>query len=104
MITINIFNLFLLFILGLFQKAIMQSGCAFNPWVLNENHRVAAFKLANNLGCFSNDPEEVVKYLRNVPVINLVKETKFKVCIKLSFVLRFNEFLHRYLCERRKIL
>jgi len=63
---------------GLFQKAIMQSGCAFNPWALNENHRVSAFKLANNLGCLSNDPNEIVKYLRNVSAIDLVKETKFK--------------------------
>jgi len=58
----------------------MQSGCAFNPWALNENHRVAAFKLANNLGCLSNDPKEIVKYLKNVPAIDLVKGTKFKVC------------------------
>ncbi|XP_060878202.1 esterase FE4-like isoform X2 [Metopolophium dirhodum] len=63
---------------GLFQKAIMQSGCALNPWALNENHRVAAFKLAYNLGCLSNDPEEIVKYLKNVPAVDLVKETKFK--------------------------
>ncbi|CAI6351252.1 unnamed protein product [Macrosiphum euphorbiae] len=63
---------------GLFQKAIMQSGCAFNIWALNENHRIVAFKLANNLGCLSNDPEEIVKYLKNVPAIDLVKGTKFK--------------------------
>ncbi|CAI6351175.1 unnamed protein product [Macrosiphum euphorbiae] len=63
---------------GLFQKAIMQSGCAFNIWALNENHRVVAFKLANNLGCLSNDPEEIVKYLKNVPAIDLVKESIFK--------------------------
>ncbi|CAI6342914.1 unnamed protein product [Macrosiphum euphorbiae] len=73
---------------GLFKKAIMQSGCVFNPWAFNENHRVAAFKFANNLGCLSNDPEEIVKYLRNVPAIDLVKATKFKVgkyCVLMSF-------------------
>jgi len=66
----------------------MQSGCAFNPWALNENHKIAAIKLANNLGCLSSDPEEIVKYLRNVPAIDLVKATKFKVCkycILMSF-------------------
>lgn len=71
------------FILGLFQKAIMESGCAFNPWVLNENHREAAFKLARNVGCLSNDTQEIVKYLKNVPAIDLVKESKFKVCKEL---------------------
>ncbi|XP_015374788.1 PREDICTED: esterase FE4-like isoform X2 [Diuraphis noxia] len=63
---------------GLFQKAIMQSGCAFNPWALNENHRISAIKLAKNLGCLSNDPEKIAKYLRNVSAIDLVKGSKFK--------------------------
>ncbi|KAF0750324.1 Uncharacterized protein FWK35_00017165 [Aphis craccivora] len=63
---------------GLYQRAIMQSGCAFNPWALNENHRATAFKLANNLGCLSSDPKEIVKYLKNISAIDLVKETKFK--------------------------
>jgi len=58
----------------------MQSGCAFNPWALNKNHMATAIKLAKNLGCLSNDPEEIVKYLKNVPAIDLVKGTKFKVC------------------------
>ncbi|CAH1720586.1 unnamed protein product [Aphis gossypii] len=56
----------------------MQSGCAFNPWALNENHRATAFKLANKLGCFSNDPKEIVKCLKNVSAIDLVKETESK--------------------------
>ncbi|XP_022165143.1 bile salt-activated lipase-like isoform X2 [Myzus persicae] len=63
---------------GLFQKAIMQSGCAFNPWAFNEDHKVTAFKLAKNVGCSSSDPEEIVKYLKNVPAIDLVKGTQFK--------------------------
>lgn len=66
----------------------MQSGCAFNPWVINENHRVTASKLANNLGCLSNDPKEIVKYLKNVPAIDLLKGTNFKVCkycVSMSF-------------------
>jgi len=77
MIIINIYyNL----ILGLFQKAIMQSGCAFNQWALNKNHRASALKLANNLGCLSSDPKKIVKCLKNVSAIDLVKETQFKVC------------------------
>jgi len=58
----------------------MQSGSAFNPWAFTENHRAAAYKLANNLGCLSNDPKEILKYLKNVSAIDLVKETEFKVC------------------------
>ncbi|KAF0772550.1 esterase FE4 isoform X1 [Aphis craccivora] len=63
---------------GFFQKAIMQSGCAFNPRSFNEDHRASAYKLANNLGCLSSDPKEILKYLKNVSVIDLVKETKFR--------------------------
>ncbi|KAF0760307.1 esterase FE4 isoform X1 [Aphis craccivora] len=63
---------------GLFEKAIMQSGSAFNPWSFTENHRASAYKLANNLGCLSNDPKEILKYLKNVSAIDLVKETEFK--------------------------
>nr|AAS15642.1 carboxylesterase [Aphis gossypii]AAS15644.1 carboxylesterase [Aphis gossypii] len=63
---------------GLFQKAIMQSGSAFNPWAFTENHKASAYKLAKNLGCLSNDPKEILKYLKNVSAIDLVKETEFK--------------------------
>jgi len=73
-------NIYYNLILGLFEKAIMQSGSAFNPWSFTENHRASAYKLANNLGCLSNDPKEILKYLKNVSAIDLVKETEFKVC------------------------
>lgn len=71
--------LFLIFKLGLFQKAIMQSGCMFNPWAFNENHRESAFKLAKHLGCEKDNPQEVVQYLLNVPAIDIVKFTKIEV-------------------------
>ncbi|XP_050525279.1 esterase FE4-like [Daktulosphaira vitifoliae] len=67
--------------LGLFQKAIMQSGCAFNCWAFNNHHTEAAYKIAENLGCTAKDPHEIVQYLRKVPVSDLVKATtvKFKI-------------------------
>ncbi|XP_026805381.1 esterase FE4-like isoform X2 [Rhopalosiphum maidis] len=63
---------------GLFQKAIMQSGCIFNPWAFNENHRESAFKLAKHLGCEKDNPKEVVQYLLNIPAIDIVNFTKIK--------------------------
>lgn len=57
----------------------MQSGCIFNPWAFNENHRESAFKLAKRLGCEKDNPKEVVQYLLNVPAIDIVKFTKIKV-------------------------
>jgi len=64
---------------GSFQKAIMQSGCAFNPWAFNDNHRQAAFKLAEQLGCQKDDPREIVQYLLNIPAVDLVKCASLKV-------------------------
>jgi len=57
----------------------MQSGCIFNPWAFNENHRESAFKLAKHLGCEKDNPKEVVQYLLNVPAIDIVKFTKIEV-------------------------
>jgi carboxylesterase type B len=69
----------------MFHKAIMQSGCVFNPWAFNENHKKAAFKLAEHMGCQKDDPKEIVQYLLNVPATDLVKfstlKLKFEVCI-----------------------
>lgn len=63
----------------------MQSGCVFNPWAFNEKHTEIAFKLAEKLGCQKDDPKEIIKYLLNVPAVDLVKCTtlkiKFKVCM-----------------------
>ncbi|KAF0751373.1 esterase E4-like isoform X1 [Aphis craccivora] len=66
---------------GSFDKAIMQSGCIFNSWAFNEKHVEVAFKLAEKLGCQKDDPKEIVKYLLNIPAIDLVKCTtlKFKI-------------------------
>ncbi|XP_029344195.1 esterase FE4-like [Acyrthosiphon pisum] len=64
---------------GSFHKAIMQSGCVFNPWALNERHTEVAFKLAEKLGCQKDDPKEIVKYLLNVPAIDLVKFSTLKI-------------------------
>ncbi|KAL5241944.1 hypothetical protein ACI65C_009354 [Semiaphis heraclei] len=58
---------------GLFQKAIMQSGCMFNPWALNQKHIDSAFKLAYKLGCKAYESKEAVRYLLKIPAIDIVK-------------------------------
>lgn len=73
--------LYLILKLGLFQKAIMQSGCMLNSWAFTEKHKEAAFKLAKNLGCVKEDPKEVVQFLLSVPAIDIVKLTKIEVVI-----------------------
>ncbi|VVC39815.1 Carboxylesterase type B, conserved site,Carboxylesterase, type B,Carboxylesterase type B [Cinara cedri] len=63
---------------GLFQRAIMQSGNAFNVWAFNERHKEAAYKLAKLLGCKNDNPKEIVEYLLKVPAVDLVKCTSSK--------------------------
>lgn len=58
---------------GLFQKAIMQSGCIFNSWAFQENHKSIALKFSKYLGCQKDDPKEIIKFLLAVPAIDLVK-------------------------------
>lgn len=67
----------------------MQSGCIFNPWAFNEKHTEVAFKLAEKLGCQKDDPKEIVKYLLNIPAIDLVKCTTLKFKIEVSMMQKY---------------
>lgn len=58
----------------------MQSGCIFNHWAFNENHKEAAFKFAKKVGCQEDDPKEIIQYLKKIPAIDLVKSIKVEVC------------------------
>lgn len=69
-----------IFFLGLFQKAIMQSGSVFNTWALNLKHKEEAFKLAKKLGCQEDNPTEILKYLKNVSAVDLLKASMYEVC------------------------
>lgn len=64
----------------------MQSGCVFNPWAFNENHKKAAYAVAKHLGCHSDDPKEIVQYLLNVPAVSLVKCAILKLKIEVSII------------------
>nr|XP_003704799.2 PREDICTED: esterase FE4-like isoform X2 [Megachile rotundata]XP_012144069.1 PREDICTED: esterase FE4-like isoform X1 [Megachile rotundata] len=60
---------------GLFHKAIMQSGLVTCPWTYNQSQPDRGFKLASLLGKDSTNAEEVVEFLRTVPVADIVKAT-----------------------------
>lgn len=68
----------LLVYLGLFNKAILQSGMATCFWALTENAEVNAFKLASILGNDSKDPKEVVDFLKTIPAAEIVN-AQYKV-------------------------
>lgn len=72
--------------IGIFHKGIMQSGCVFNQWALNEKHKEAALKLAKDLGCHKDDPKEIVQYLLKVPATDLVKFSTLKLQFEVSIL------------------
>lgn len=57
----------------------MQSGCIFNSWAFDENHRESANKFSKNVGCLKDEPKEIIQYLLNMSAIDLVKGSKFGV-------------------------
>lgn len=59
---------------GLFQNAISTSGSVLSPWVLSENNLRKAHKLADNVGCDSDNTEMMLKCLRQRPANEIVEQ------------------------------
>lgn len=63
------------FVVGLFQKAIMNSGSTLNLWSLNTRASTIAKLTATNLGVLSTNSTELVENLRDVEVETLVRKS-----------------------------
>lgn len=59
--------------LGLFHKAIMQSGTALTSWSLTYDPIDWAFEAGRKLGYHGEDPKELVKHMKAVPANDIVK-------------------------------
>ena len=57
---------------NLFKNGISHSGCALNPWVVQENAREKAHKIAAHLKCPTDDHEAMLKCLKNQPAGDIV--------------------------------
>ncbi|XP_035434296.2 juvenile hormone esterase isoform X3 [Spodoptera frugiperda] len=57
---------------GLFNKAICQSGVCLNEWSYNLYARQRAFQLGKLLGKDTDDPKELLEFLRSVPATSLI--------------------------------
>ncbi|CAH0581200.1 unnamed protein product [Chrysodeixis includens] len=57
---------------GLFDKAICQSGVSLNEWNYNTYGRQRSFQLGKLLGKDTEDPNELLEFLKTVPVSSLV--------------------------------
>lgn len=81
--------------LGLFQKAIFQSGIATCDWAVKED-QPESFGLASLFGKDSQDPVEVAEFLRTIPAA-VIAEAQHKVShvkkIILYIFMRLMEFI-----------
>lgn len=57
---------------GLFNKAICQSGVCLNDWSYNLYAKKRAFQLGKLLGKETENTDELLEFLRNVPALSLV--------------------------------
>ncbi|ROT66436.1 JHE-like carboxylesterase 1 [Penaeus vannamei] len=76
---------------GLFQRAIMQSGTALDPWAVREDHSDVATRFGEMFNCSGSSPltsSELVACLREVPAADLIEApNKFKVFVDFPSVM-----------------
>ncbi|XP_058467327.1 juvenile hormone esterase [Malaya genurostris] len=77
---------------GLFHRAIAQSGTALNPWAVAKSPKKRAFRLGEQLGCYTNSTDELLRVLRKASpqkIINAAAKTITPEDIKRSIGLPF---------------
>ncbi|KAG8034168.1 hypothetical protein G9C98_001252, partial [Cotesia typhae] len=75
-------------IFGLFQRAIMQSGVATNPWAYTSlSMKEEAEKLADKLGKKTNDTKELIEFLQTIEAHDLIDAVQ-------SFVNQTNKYVN----------
>lgn len=60
---------------GLFRSAIAQSGSVLAPWTFVQDPKMQAFRLGRDLGYSENSTEDLVRFLKDVPVRSLVEKS-----------------------------
>jgi carboxylesterase type B len=63
----------LLKILGLFHRAISQTGTALHWWGFTNAGRDRAFRLGQALGCNTNNPDELLEFLQKAQTKDIVE-------------------------------
>ena len=58
---------------GLFQRAILHSGSALNPWSITKCFRERAFRLGEAMGCKTEDDQVLMDFFRTVPALEFAK-------------------------------
>lgn len=72
----------------MFSRAIAQSGCALCPWAVeDEDPCETSFKLGKAFGLETNDPDELVNFLRKIPSKVLVRKQTAALSEKVTLKL-----------------
>lgn len=62
--------------IGLFDRAIIQSGSAFSPWAFTTQQTDHAFELGRILGCETDDKRELLNFFLEVSADDLSKAAR----------------------------
>jgi carboxylesterase type B len=60
-------------LVGLFHRAISQTGTAFHWWGFTSAGRDRSFRLGQALGCNTNNPDELLEFLQNAQPKDIVE-------------------------------
>ena len=86
-------HLIFILLIGLFQRAIMQSGSANCIWTYTDSPKTNAFEVARQLNCSSEEEtlssSQLVECLQNKPARSIVSAAQyFQVCITCYFIVK----------------
>ncbi|CAB3246733.1 unnamed protein product [Arctia plantaginis] len=82
---------------GLFRRAIVQSGSAFCAWARAYKPRERALALARQLGCYSENDQELYDFFKNQP-----RESLLAISVPILFSEKVNlDFVHFSVVEEK---
>ncbi|XP_050348637.1 juvenile hormone esterase-like [Nymphalis io] len=84
---------------GLFKRAIIQSGSLTNRWAICQKPRDRALILAKKLGCLTENDDELAKFFKSLPTESLI-EIKLPITASECFIERIQ--LYFSIVEEKK--
>ncbi len=90
-ILVNILEYFLILFLGLFHRAIAQSGATGCPWAIQHSVGEYTRLLADDLNCPTSNSRELLACLRNIDAKQIMESRK-KMMIPIVIKIRIDFF------------
>lgn len=87
------------FVLGLYQKAIAQSGCALCNFSFTVKHKERAFALGKLLGFETDNEKELLNYFLTVPAVEFAKHQDEVMTMMASTITYYKNLCSFILCR-----